>query len=148
MDVMRQLKFGLFFLVAVLICGTLGYSLIEGWKPLDSLYMTVITITTVGFGEIKPLSREGKLFTIVLILSSVGVVAFVVAGLGRVMIEGEVRKIFGRRKLERKIGNLKNHYIICGHGKIGSYICKELAEKPFPFVVVERDPEITQKSKS
>jgi voltage-gated potassium channel len=107
--------------------------------------MTVITITTVGFGEIEPLSREGRLFTILLILSSVGVVAFVVVGLARVMIEGEVRKIFGRRKLERKIGNLKNHYIICGHGKIGSYICRELAEKPLPFVAVERDPEITLK---
>ncbi len=144
MDVVGQLKFGLSFLVIVLVGGTLGYSLIEGWGPLDSLYMTVITITTVGFGEVRPLSHGGIVFTMILILASVGMVAFVVVGLARIMVEGEVRRIFGRRKLEKKIGSLKNHYIICGFGRIGSYICKELAEKPLPFVVVEREPRIAQ----
>lgn len=145
MDIIRQLKFGLSFLVIVLVSGTMGYSLIEGWELLDSLYMTVITITTVGYGEVRPLSHVGIAFTMILILTSVGMVAFIVVGLARIMVEGEVRKIFGRRKLEKKIGGLKNHYIICGYGRIGSYICKELAEKPLPFVVVEKDPEITQR---
>lgn len=145
MGVIEQLKFGLVFLLVVLVGGTLGYSLIEGWEPLEALYMTVITITTVGYGEVRPLSHGGVAFTMILILISVGMVAFIVVGLARIMVEGEIRKIFGRRKLEKKIGSLKNHYIICGYGRIGSYICKELAEKPHPFVVVEKNPEITQK---
>jgi voltage-gated potassium channel len=145
MDVISQLRFGLSFLVIVLVGGTLGYTLIEGWNPLDSLYMTVITITTVGYTEVRPLSGVGRGFTMVLILASVGMVAFIVVGLARIMVEGEVRKILGRRKLEKQIHNLRNHYIICGYGRIGSYICKELAERPLPFVVVERNPEVTQR---
>jgi voltage-gated potassium channel len=145
MDVFRQLKFGVSFLILALAGGTLGYTLIEGWHPLDSLYMTVITITTVGYGEVGPLSQAGRAFTMVLILGSVGMVAFIVVGLARVMVEGEVRRILGRRKLEKKIAGLKNHYIVCGYGRIGSYICKELAERPLPFVVVERDPNLTQR---
>ncbi len=145
MDVITQLKFGFSFLLLVLVGGTLGYSLLEEWGPLDALYMTVITITTVGYGEVKPLSQGGVLFTMILILFSVGMVAFIVVGLARIMVEGEIRRIFGRRKLEKKIGGLKDHYIVCGYGRIGSYICSELAERPAPFVVVETDPEVTQR---
>jgi voltage-gated potassium channel len=145
MDAIRQLKFGFIFLLLVLTVGTLGYMIIEGWEPLSALYMTVITITTVGYGEVAPLSLGGITFTIILILASVGMVAFIVVGLTRVMVEGEVRKILGRRKLEKRIGHLSSHYIVCGYGRIGSYICKELAEKPLPFVVVEKHPDITQR---
>lgn len=145
MDVIRQLQFGVSFLLLVLVGGTVGYSLVEGWEPLDALYMTVITITTVGYGEVKPLSHGGIVFTMILIITSVGMVAFIIVGLARIMVEGEVRRIFGRRKLEKKIGGLKNHYIVCGYGRIGSYICKELAAKPVSFVVVEKDPQITQR---
>jgi len=145
MNVIKQLKFGLTFLAIALVGGTLGYSLIEGWDPLSALYMTVITITTVGYGEVRPLSQGGIAFTMILILGSVGMVAFIVVGLARVMVEGEVRRIFGRRKLEKKISNLKNHYIICGYGRIGSYIVQELAKGPVPFVVVEKNPDVTQR---
>jgi len=145
MDAIRQLKFGFVFLLLVLTVGTLGYMIIEGWELLSALYMTVITITTVGYGEVAPLSLGGITFTIILILASVGMVAFIVVGLTRVMVEGEVRKILGRRKLEKRIGHLSSHYIVCGYGRIGSYICKELAEKPLPFVVVEKHPNITQR---
>jgi len=145
MDVFKQLKFGLAFLLLVLVGGTVGYALIEGWGFLEALYMTVITITTVGYGEVRPLSQGGIAFTMILILTSVGMVTFIVVGLARIMVEGEIRKIFGRRKLEKKIGNLKNHYIVCGYGRIGSYVCKELAAKPVPFVIVEKNPEITQR---
>jgi voltage-gated potassium channel len=145
MDVIRQLKFGFSFLLLVLVGGTLGYTLLEGWPALDALYMTVITITTVGYGEVKPLSHGGVVFTMILILTSVGMVAFIIVGLARIMVEGEVRRIFGRRKLEKRIEGLKDHYIVCGYGRIGSYVCKELADKPVPFVVVEKNPEVTQR---
>ncbi|NIQ38540.1 MAG: potassium channel protein [Proteobacteria bacterium] len=145
MDVVRQLKFGFSFLLLVLVGGMLGYSLLEGWPPLDALYMTVITITTVGYGEVKPLSHGGVVFTMVLILTSVGMVAFIAVGLARIMVEGEVRRIFGRRKLEKRIEGLKDHYIVCGYGRIGGYVCKELADKPVPFVIVEKNPEVTQR---
>jgi len=145
LDIIKQVKFGLAFLLLVLVGGTLGYSLIEGWDPLDGLYMTVITITTVGYREVAPLSHGGMIFTMVLILTSVGMVAFIVVGMARIMVEGEIRRILGRRKLEKRIGGLKDHYIICGFGRIGSYICRELADNPLDFVIVERDPEVTQR---
>jgi voltage-gated potassium channel len=143
MDVIRQLRFGFAFLLLVLAGGTVGYTLIEEWTFLEALYMTVITITTVGFGEVRALSHGGIVFTMILILTSVGMVAFIVVGLARIMVEGEIRGILGRRKLEKKVSSLKDHYVICGYGRIGSYICKELAEKRHLLVIVEDKAEVT-----
>ncbi|MDY6843495.1 MAG: potassium channel protein [Thermodesulfobacteriota bacterium] len=141
----KQLKYSLTALFIILFGGTLGYSFIEGWSLLESLYMTVITLTTVGYGEVHEISPFGRLFTIVLIITGVGIVAYIIGTFTRIMIEGEIRKIFGRRKMERRIRTLKNHYIICGFGRIGKVICKELTAQNLPFIVIEKDPEVIQK---
>jgi voltage-gated potassium channel len=122
--------------------GTIGYSIIEQWDLLDALYMTIITLTTVGFKEVHSLSKTGKLFTIILILSGAGAFLYALSAATRMIIEGEIREIFGRRKLVKKIEELKNHYIICGYGRMGKIIGMEMKEDKASFVVVEKSPEI------
>ncbi|MCP4265532.1 MAG: potassium channel protein [Candidatus Brocadiaceae bacterium] len=131
----------LVLLVFVLTLGTTGYSLIERWSLFDSLYMTVITLSTIGFQEIEPLSKTGKAFTIGLIFSGLGVVAYAVNNGVRVIFEGEIQEVFGRRKMKKKLESLKNHYIVCGYGRMGKVICNELKVKGIPFVIVEKEPQ-------
>jgi len=141
---LQQIRYAVILLLIIVTTGTLGYTLIEAWPLLDSLYMTVITITTVGFREVRELSPTGRFFTIGLIICSVGIVAYLVRHLGGVIVEAEIRKFMGRRKLEKAINRLRNHYVICGHGRIGSYICKEFRDEGLPFVVIERDEHVIQ----
>lgn len=140
MDPVRHLRFSLCTLVAVIGFGTLGYATIEGWGTFDALYMTVITLATVGFKEVHELSDEGKAFTIVLIIFGAGIIAYAVGSMIQFMVEGQLRSILGRKKLEKQISKLHGHYIICGYGRIGTLICREFQAKPLPFVVVEQDP--------
>lgn len=135
------LKYGLLALVILLIASSVGYHLIEGWPVLESLYMTIITLTTVGFGEVRDLSPLGRVFTMVIIVFGITFITIFLGTSAKFMVEGQIRKVMGRRKLDNEIKNLKKHYIICGYGRIGSVICKDLSEKPIPFVVVEKDPE-------
>jgi len=136
----RNLRISLFFLIGLLFVGTIGYIVIEDWSFIDALYMTVITVSTVGFREVFDLSPAGQLFTISLIIFGVSFIAYSASSLVQFMVEGQLRSFLGRRKLEKKISKLKNHYIICGYGRIGTHICHELEAKPVPFVVVEREP--------
>lgn len=133
--------FTLFLLFLLLAIGTVGYRFIEHWGWLDSLYMTIITVTTVGYGEIAPLSTPGKYFTMGLILYSVIMVAYIVGSFTKLLVESEIFFFFGRKKLEKHIKNLKDHVIICGYGRIGSFICLELKQAGTPFVIVENNPE-------
>jgi len=132
--------FGL--LVVVTLGGTIGYIAIEGWGLLDAFYMTVISLTSVGFGEVHPLSPVGKLFTVLVILGGVAVIAVALGYGSRIVLEGQLERIMGRRRMEKEIARLRNHYIICGYGRMGRVITREFLKKPMPFVVVERDPEI------
>ncbi len=145
MDPVRHLKVSLLVLTLLVTAGTVGYITIEGWRPLDALYMTIITLGTVGFKEVHDLSDAGKLFTIALIIVGVSVLGYIVGSLAQIMFEGQFQRIIGRKKVENRIRSLKNHYIICGYGRIGSLICKEFAAKPLPFVVVEKDPQIAER---
>jgi voltage-gated potassium channel len=128
-------------LLAVLLAGSLGFVWIEGWSFFDALYMTVTTLTTVGYGEVHPLSHLGRLYNMVLILAGMGVLFYIVGSLARVVVEGEVRRALGKRKLLTRIRKLKNHYIICGFGRIGEIIARQLRERRIPLVVVESDLE-------
>jgi len=107
---------------------------------LDSLYMTITTMATVGFGEVHPLSNAARVFTLLLIVTGVSVFFYLVGSLAQFMFEGQIQRIIGRKKVEKKIDALKGHYIICGFGRIGSMICRELAANGVRFVVVEHKP--------
>jgi voltage-gated potassium channel len=128
---------GMTILLGVLSVGTSGYMIIERWDFLDALYMTVITIATVGYREVGNLSEAGKIFTIFIILFGVGIIAYLLGMVAQAMVDLQVRSIFGRRKLGQKIRSIKNHYIICGYGRIGKIICRELKANDIPIVVID-----------
>jgi len=132
-------------LLALVSLGVTGYVTIEGWSLLDALYMTIITLGTVGFKEVHDLSPYGKMFTICLIVFGVSVLGYIVGSLAQIMFEGQIQRIIGRKKVEKRIDSLKDHYIICGFGRIGQLICKEFAAKPIPFLVLEKHPEAHEK---
>jgi voltage-gated potassium channel len=129
-------------LLAILVLGSLGYVWIEGWDFFDSLYMTVTTLTTVGYGEVHPLSPLGKSYTMVLILAGMGVLIYIITSLARVVVEGEIREALGKRKLLKRIKKLSGHYIICGFGRIGEIIARQLRDRGLSLVIIENKPEL------
>jgi voltage-gated potassium channel len=126
--------------IFIISMGVAGYMMIEGWNLLDALYMTVTTLTTVGYGEVHDLSRMGQVFTILLICIGVTFFLYVAGAVVQFMVEGRIRTILGRRRLDKKIDRLRNHYIICGYGRIGKILCKILSRKPIDLAVIEKDP--------
>ncbi len=145
MNPLRQLKISLLILLLLLSVGTAGYTFIEGWSVLDAFYMTIITVGTVGFKEVHDLDAAGKLFTAMLIVVGVTVLGYTVSKLAQIMFEGQFQRFLGRKKVEKSIEGLRDHYIVCGYGRIGSLICREFAAKPIPFVVVENNPAVLEK---
>jgi voltage-gated potassium channel len=124
------------FLVAF---GTAGYMLIEKWPFLDSLYMTLITYSTVGYGEIREISQNGRIFTLVLIVLGASLFLYIIGNVVQFLVEGRIRLILGRRKLDKQIGQLNNHFIICGYGRMGRAFCRYLSQKNLPFIVIEKN---------
>jgi voltage-gated potassium channel len=125
--------------IALVIFGTMGYMLIEGWDWFDALYMTVITLTTVGYAEVHDLSRSGRAFTMFLLLGGVFTLFYTGTELVGAIVSGQVLSAFGRQRMERSLANLKNHMIVCGFGRMGRLVCREFAARSLPFVVVERE---------
>jgi voltage-gated potassium channel len=140
----RNIIRALIMLGLVLLIGTTGYAVIEGWQILDAIYMTVITITTVGYGEVRAVSPTGRVFTIALICMGMGIIAYTLGMVAQVMVEFQVRSILGRRKLGLKIKSIKNHYILCGYGRIGRIISQELKASGIPLLVIDSNPDAKQ----
>lgn len=128
----------------VLVTGTIGYMVVEGWSAWDALYMTVTTVTTVGFREVHPLSWRGQAFTVVLIIGGVSTVLYTLSLLAAGLVEGRVGRRFEQRRRERMIDALTNHFILCGAGRIGLIIADEFRRQQVPFVVIDRDPDAVQ----
>lgn len=135
----KKIMRALMMLALVLLIGTIGYMVIEKWQLLDALYMTVITITTVGYGEIGEVSESGRVFTILLIFVGIGILGYTLGMVAQAMVDFQVRSILGRRKLGLKIRSLKDHYILCGYGRIGRIIAQELKSNRIPLIVIDQD---------
>jgi voltage-gated potassium channel len=136
----RRIATALLALAVVLGGGTLGYSVI-GLSPLDALYQTVTTVSTVGFRELFPQSTSGKVFTIALILTGVGTVLYAFGVVLETVIEGDLFDVWGRRRMDRRINELKNHVIVCGYGRVGRAVAANLAAAGEEFVIVDQDAE-------
>ena len=141
----RRLRLALAVLAAVMLVGTIGY-LVLGFSVLDAAYQTVTTVTTVGFREVQPLSTAGKVFTIVLILMGVGTALYALGVLIQTLVEGELHDVFGRRRMESRITALQDHVIVCGWGRVGRAIAKDVAESGAPLVIVDAEPERLESS--
>ena len=128
-------------LVALCGVGTAGYMTISGLGFTDALYMTVITLTTVGYREVGELGPGGQYFTMALLVSGFGLVIYSGTLLARDLIEGELQRGFGRRRVQRSIAKANGHIVVCGYGRMGRMVCRELLAKPTEFVVVDRDAE-------
>lgn len=139
MDRTRHLIIVVILSLVLVAFGSLGYMIIEGWDVMDSLYMTVITLATVGYSEVQPVSTYGRLFTILLIFLGVGFFLYVGGNIIQFLVEGRIRIILGRRKLDKQISGLKNHYIVCGYGRIGRALTLLLIQRYLDVVVIEKD---------
>lgn len=123
----------------VTLGGTFGYMLIEGWTFLESLYMTVISLSTVGFSEVKPLSEPGRFFTIGLIVLGVGAVAYLFGSVGEYLISEDIRGTFRKRAMQKQIDQLNDHYIVCGFGRVGAQVVEDLSHEEAQVLVIESD---------
>ena len=126
-------------LALLTLIGMAGFHYIEGWSWFDGFYMVVVTLSTIGYQELHPLSHVGREFNIALILVGVSLVFLGIGSLTQALLEFSLRSFFGRRKMERDIDRLKDHYIICGAGRVGRSAARELERKPAPFLIVEHN---------
>lgn len=134
-----------YFLVLLLLItaiGTIGYVVIEGWEIVDAFYMTIITVSTVGFSEVSPLSMEGKLFTAFLIVSSFGSFAYAVTSITTFVVGGQYKKHLREYKMTQQLKKMKDHVIICGYGRVGSQVASDLRSNNLPYVILEKDEDL------
>ncbi len=141
MKALRNLKLIVAGLVVIAFAGTVGFHFIEGWSWFDGFYMTLTTLTTIGYGETHPLSHSGRVFNSFLIFFGVGTLFLAIGSLTQALLEFELQSVFGRKRMEREISRLTGHYIICGAGRVGRSVAREFALKPVSFVIVETKPE-------
>jgi voltage-gated potassium channel len=142
---LRNLRIIFLLLGIHAVIASIGFHVIEGWSWSDAIYMVVTTITTIGYREVHELSPAGRMFNLYVIIVGVGLVFLAIGALASALLEFELRKFFGRRRMEREIGRLNGHVIICGAGRVGRSVARELVAKPAPFVVVDNNPEKMQK---
>jgi voltage-gated potassium channel len=129
----------LLLIVVVAATGTVGYMALEGWSLLDALYMTVITMGTIGYGETHALSDAGRIFTMGLIITSLGIAGYSISTVAAFIVEGEFYRLIQERRMDQRIAKLKDHIILCGGGRTGHYIAEEFYRTQTPFVLVEQD---------
>ena len=137
MEIFKRVLSILAVLFFVIIAGTLGFVFIEKWTIFESLWQTIITLSTVGFGELREMSDSGRLFTIILIMVGFAVFGYSLTALTRIIVEGEIKNIFRNKRMEKEIGHLNNHIIICGYGRLGKYVFSELESCDKPSVIIE-----------
>jgi voltage-gated potassium channel len=141
-----KLKFTLIILFTIFIIGTVGFHFIEGWSFVDSFYACIITLSTVGYGDFVPETTAGKFFAVFIIIFGVGMMFYSLILMAETFIEARLRSLLGRGKLEKTIEKMNNHYIICGGGRIGFLICRELMAGKMPCVVIDNNPEVIQRA--
>lgn len=139
-----QLQLGLLMLVALFLLGTSWFIVVEQWSWVDAAYMTMITLATVGFGEIHPLGDRSRIFTIILIFLGLIAVGYIVNRFIEAMISGYFQEIKKLKQYQQQISRLNNHYIVCGLGRTGQQVAREFLAENIPFVVIDQDPDIIE----
>jgi voltage-gated potassium channel len=140
-SLIKRVIISLLIFLLIITFSVTGYMVIEKWDFFDSIYMTIITISGIGYGEVKPLSIQGRIHTMIVIITGVGFYSSMIVYFSTLFVEGSIRGILRRKKMEKRIQNLKGHYIICGYGRIGREVCEALKEKreKIHFLIIERN---------
>lgn len=141
MSIRLRIAICLTLLGVVILGGCMGFHFIEGWTWFDAFYMTLTTMTTIGYGEIHPLSHTGRVFNSFLIVFAVLSVGFTIASVSQALLEFEFGKVVGRRRMERELAKLTGHYIICGAGRVGRTVARELRARGQSVVFIEKNPD-------
>src|SRR3989441_11155855 len=136
-----QIRYALLALIGAILFGTIGFKMIEGWSIGDSFYVTVQTLTTVGYGDIPPHNPAGRAFAVVVMLIGVGGVALAASTIVQSIVQSELVSTFGQRRQSRKMNKLHDHYVICGSGRVGSHLVRDMVGTNQSFVVIENDPQ-------
>ncbi len=136
----RRIQSALLALGVITVVGVLGYMVFEGWSFADALYMTVITLTTVGYKEVRDLDASGQVWTMLLLITGVGTLFYAAVSSVELVVEGTIRGYFGKRRMEAAINKLQGHYILCGYGRVGRQVAREFAHDGVPFVIIEQEP--------
>ncbi|MGE4553273.1 MAG: TrkA family potassium uptake protein [Desulfovibrionaceae bacterium] len=140
-----NLMAGAVYLLLIFFVGIVGFHVIEGWGLVDCFYMVVISLSTVGFMEVQPLSQAGRVFTSFFIIGGVGGFMYIAAAFTQMLVEGRLQMLWGKRRMQKTIDRLTNHFIICGYGRIGNVVAKEIHKDGHDLVVIEQDPELVQR---
>jgi len=138
---LRRFRLPLLVLTLVFCYGVIGYMTLEGWSFIDALYMTVTTVSTVGYGEVHPLGPVGRVFTMTVIVAGVGTMLYTLGIFGELLVDGQLASYARRRRMESRIDQLRNHYIVCGYGRMGTGVAQEFTQMATEFVVVENNPD-------
>jgi voltage-gated potassium channel len=136
-----RIRYALIALLLALLFGTSGFHLIEGWTLTDSFYVTVQTLTTVGYGDLTPLNGSGRIFAVVVMLMGVGGVALAISTIVQSVVQSELVSTFGHRRRSRIMSKLRDHFVICGSGRVGSHLVRDLERAQQQFIVIENDPQ-------
>jgi len=147
MERLKTLQKAFIMLAIVIVVGTAGYMIIEKQSFLDSFYMVIITVTTIGYGETFILGTGGKIFTIILVIVGVGTVGYALVSAVEFMIENSLTGYMGRRKMRREIEQMQGHYILCGYGRVGQHIASDLSDAKVSFIVIEKDPAAAERAR-
>ncbi len=135
----RQVIISILLFTTLISLGCIGYMVIEDWTFLDSLYMTIITLATVGYSEVNEVSTQGRIFTLLLIILGGGFFVYLMKDFINFLVEGRIRSVLGRYKLDNQIKKLEGHFVICGYGRIGKILTRYLVQKYIDVVVIEKD---------
>ncbi len=145
--IIKELLFPIAALVLIILIGFLGFMLIEGFSPLTSLYILVITLATIGYGDVVPITNAGRIFTILLVLSAFTVGVYAISKISAFLLEGEFSTLLKQRKMNKTLDAMSDHYIVCGYGKTGKRVMEDLLEKGFDVVLIETDKDRNEKIK-
>ena len=137
----RRILFAMAAVLVAIAFGAAGFYLIEGWSILDSLYVAVQTVTTVGYGDRTPATQNGRIFSTVFMLAGVGVVLYALTTTVHAIVQSELVATFGQRRISRRMKKLRDHFIVCGAGRVGSHLVRGLLGSAEAFIVIERDPQ-------
>jgi voltage-gated potassium channel len=141
----KKLRIAILILLSIVVIDTIVYRYLEGWTFIESFYTTITTLSTIGYGDFVPRTKAGQLFTAIMTVFGVGTMLYTIGLIAETVVEGRLRMFLGRGRMEKKIEKMKDHYIICGCGRIGYLICKELRDGKIDFIVIDNNPDIIQK---